>query len=407
MRKPSILGRGYWRLLKGLYGLKQAGRQWYKKFIEEFAKIGFRQIESDWSVHTCETELGRSMTATSVDDILVASTTKAESDQVAKDLGSLFEITDSEQVESLLGCRITRNRARRSIKIDQEIYITSILRQFGMEHCNSATTPLPPKLYLTKHMCPTTQKEREEVSHHPYREVVGKCMYLSTCTRPDISYAVRELARFMSNFGTPHWNAARHLLRYLQGTRSHGLTLGNVDDAYPIFKGLCDSDWAMGENRHSVSGYLILLGTSPIAWSSKQQAVVALSSCEAEYLSCSHCARQILWLRNLFNELGYPQNDPTILLCDNSGTILASRDPQSHSRMKHIDIRHHFIRHCVNNNLIDLRHVPGTQNISDLLTKPLHRLTQAKWVSMLQLDSDQGGVLTSGDPASSVAIVPD
>jgi len=120
-------------------------------------------------------------------------------------------------------------------------------------------------------------------------------MYLANCTWPDISYAVHELAKFMSNYGMKHYKATKHLLQYLQGMRSQGLTYGNSPNPYPLFRAFADSDWAMSEGQKSVSGFLIECGGGIIAWSSKQQVIVALSSCEAEYIACSHCTWQILW----------------------------------------------------------------------------------------------------------------
>jgi hypothetical protein len=155
----------------------------------------------------------------------------------------------------------------------------------------------------------------------------------------------------------------------------------------------------MGDTRKSVSGFIVLMGNSPLAWSSKQQAVVALSSCEAEYLATTHCARDILWFRNLFAELGFPQIQPTTLFCDNQGTVACTHDPHAHSKMKHIAIREHFIRDCIVKRLIDVVHVAGDKNIADLFTKPLHRVLHARWVNMLRLDASQGGVLDA-DPAS-------
>ena len=290
-------------------------------------------------------------------------------------------------MEWLLGCRIRRWRERRLLMLDQEQYVGQILADFGMEHCNSVKTPCP-SFRLTTAMCPTSDEERKEAGNLPFCAIVGKCMYLSNCTRPDISFAVRELARFMSNYGPKHYEAAKHLLRYLQGTRGRGIIYGNEPDPYPIFRSFADSDWAMSDNRKSVSGFIIECGNGPISWSSKQQVVVALSSCEAEYIACSHCARQILWLRSLFDELGFPQTHPSPLYCDNQGTVICTHDPQSHSRMKHIDIRAHFIRDAVNDRLIDVHHIPGVENPADLLTKPLHRFTHNKWLLRIAMHNN-------------------
>jgi len=119
----------------------------------------------------------------------------------------------------------------------------------------------------------------------PYMTVVGKCMYLATCTQPDIACAVQELARFMVNYRSAHITAAKQLLCYLQGTTSHGITLRGSETSQPLFKALTDSDWGMGDSCKLVSGFLIIMGASPLSWSSKQQAVITLSSCKAEYLA--------------------------------------------------------------------------------------------------------------------------
>jgi hypothetical protein len=381
----------YWRLHKGLYGLRQAGRQWYLTLHEAYTNLGYTRCETDWSVYTRRVADGFSMSATSVDDIILVSNSKAESDRAASQINDKFTSTDCGDAEWILGCRVTRCRAKRLLMIDQSQFITTILREFKMDKCNDLTTPCP-KIRLTADMCPKTDNERDEVTKAPYSDycaIVGKCMYLSTCTRPDISFAVRELARFMSNYGKQHYAAAKHLLRYLQGTRTRGIIYGDTENLSPTFRSFADSDWAMSDGRKSISGYVIECGGGPICWSSKQQVVIALSSCEAEYLSCAHCARQIIWLRSLFAELGFPQLSSSTLFCDNQGTVACTHDPHSHSRMKHIDIRAHFIRDCVNRRIIDVHHIPGVQNPADILTKPLDKTIHQKWLHHIRLDIDQ------------------
>jgi hypothetical protein len=240
-------------------------------------------------------------------------------------------------------------------------------------------------------MCAKTSEELEESYKRPYGRLVGKVLYLVTCSRPDLAQPARELARFIANHGEQHWKAAKHLIRYLQGTKSYGVLLGRVDKPYPIFHGLSDSDWGMSDNRKSVSGYIIFFADGPISWSSKQQGTVALSSCEAEYLATTHAAKQILWLRSLASELKINQMDPTSLFCDNQGTVACTHDPQAHTKMKHIDLREHFIRDCVNNRHIEVIHIPGIENSADLLTKPLDSVIHKKWIQSLRLDSVQGG----------------
>jgi hypothetical protein len=142
----------------------------------------------------------------------------------------------------------------------------------------------------------------------------------------------------------------------------------------------------MSENHKSISGFLIECANSPLFWSSKQQVVVALSSYEAEYIACSHCTRQVIWLCSLFEELGFLQTNSMPLYCNNQGTVACIHNPQSHSQMKHIDINAHFIHDTVNHRLINVHHIAGTKNVANLLTKPLHHLIHQKWLSYISMD---------------------
>jgi hypothetical protein len=157
-------------------------------------------------------------------------------------------------------------------------------------------------------------------------------------------------------------------------------------------------DNTMRSPSHNIAGSRTYLGPHSLqashvpragyTWSSKQQVVVALSFCEAEYFACSHCVCQIIWLHSLFAELGFPQLNPMPLYCDNQGTVTCTHDPQAHSRMKHIDIRAHFIHDSVNQRLINVHHIPRTKNPADLLTKPLHWTTHQKWLIRISLHQD-------------------
>lgn len=178
--------------------------------------------------------------------------------------------------------------------------------------------------------------------------------------------------------------ALKRILRYLAKTQNLGITYTATKGESNIsFRAFSDSDWAQAEGRKSVSGYVMEMAGGPIAWSSKQQAVVALSSCEAEYLSTTHAAKQILWTRSILAELGFGAEQPTILFCDNRGTVFCTHDPLNHSAMKHIDLRIHFIRDCVTKKLIMVIHIPGTDNFADLLTKPLGPQVHMKWLNYI------------------------
>ena len=303
--------------------------------------MGMMWCESDWSVHHRTAGGKRTITTTSVDDILAASSLKSESDKFTQQLQQLYALTDNNDVKWILGCQVTRWHSLHCLKLDQEWYTTAILKQFNMEHCNAATVLMLSR--LNSNDCTKTENKIMVMRHIPYCELVHKLMYLATCTCPDITFTVWELAKFMSNYGPTHWKAAKHLLQYLQGTRSYGIYYGHINNPFPIFRGLSDSDWAQGEGQKSVGGHLIMMGGRAIGYSSQQQGVVALSSCEAEYIACADMAKNILWFQSLASELGYAQCLPTTLLCDNQGMITSTHNPQNHSHMKHIDIHYHFI----------------------------------------------------------------
>ncbi len=387
MVAPDGCSTPYWCLHKGLYGLWQAGRQWYLHLHNAYTSLDFKHCQSDWSVYIWQSPSSIIISATSVDDLLIALNSKSESDLAVSQLKQWFTITNKGDTEWLLGCQIQRWRDHRLLIIDQEQYTSQILTDFSMENCNSVKTPCP-TYCLTTTMCPKMDDECREAGQLPYCAIVGKCMYLSTCTRLDISFAIWELAKYMSNYGTKHFEAAKHLLQYLQGTRSRGITYSNSPNTYPIFMSFADSDWAMSKNRKSVSGFIIKCANGPLTWSSKQQVVIALLLCEAEYIACSHCTCQIIWLRSLFEELMSPQSQLTPLYCDNQGTVMCTHDPQSHSRMKHIDIQAHFIRDSVNCRLINVHHIPGIENPANLLTKPLHYTTHQKWLVWISMHKD-------------------
>ena len=271
--------------------------------------------------------------------------------------------------------------------INQEQYTTQILLDFGMDNCNAVKTPCP-TFCLTMEMCPKTDDKRWEAAKLPYCALIRKCMYLSNCMCPDISFAICKLVKFMSNYGPKHFEAAKYLLRYLQGTHGRGIIYRNLPNPYPIFTSFTDSDWAMSKGRKSISGFIMQYANGPLTWSSKQQVVVMLSLCKAEYITCSHCACQVLWLWTLFHKLGFLQTKPIPLYCDNQGTVACTHDPQSHSWMKHIDICAHFIRNSINKWLVNVHHIPSTENPVDLLTKLLYRTIYNKWLQHIAMHQD-------------------
>ena len=202
-----------------------------------------------------------------------------------------------ENPDWVMGFKLVKNQEEATISINHSQYIGAILRWFGMEDCNPAQTPLDSNVILSVYDCPQTDDEKAEMQNVPYRELIGALMWLAVVSQPDIAFAATYLACFNANPGPIHWKAAKHMLRYLKGAIGCQLTLGLHSGNSNELIVYANSDWGCDiNNRHSVLGYVFMLGDSAICWSAKKQPTVAVSSTEAKYMSVLHTARQGLWI---------------------------------------------------------------------------------------------------------------
>jgi hypothetical protein len=219
----------------------------------------------------------------------------------------------------------------------------------------------------------------------PYGSVVGAVMYLATCTRPDISYAVGVLARFISNPGRAHWVAAMHLLRYIKATLHLQLIYG-PGASQEEFLTYTDADHGGNpDNGKSTGAYLVTVGSGAISWSSKLQSVVALSSTEAEYIAAVEAGKEIMWLRNMHEEFGEKMKVASTLLMDNQSAIKVTQNPEHHGKMKHLALRTFWLRDIVEAGEIMPYHLPTSEMAADLLTKPLAREKVERFRRMMGL----------------------
>jgi hypothetical protein len=205
----------------------------------------------------------------------------------------------------------------------------------------------------------------------PYQEAVGSLMYAMVATRPDLTFAVSVVSRFMSKPGPMHWMAIKRIMQYLKATLDMRLRIG---EKHMEVKGYSDADWAGDvENRRSTSGYVFFVGEGAVSWNSKRQQTVAQSTMEAEYMAMSRCTREAIWLRQLMEDVGCVQEEATTIMCDNQGSMALAKNPTKHDRSKHIDVQHHFIREKVENKVIELEYCPTQYMVADVLTKALAR----------------------------------
>jgi hypothetical protein len=182
-----------------------------------------------------------------------------------------------------------------------------------MQDCKPVSTPLNPGVRLSTSMSPQNDVEASEMRQVPYISVVGSLMYLAVTSRPDIAYAAGVLARFNSNPGPSHWQAAKHVLRYLNGTMDYKIAYQPSDSPEPFIT-YSDADHGGNpDNGKSTGGYVVKIGSGAVSWSSKLQPLVALSTTEAEHISAVEAGKEILWMRQFMGELRYDVSGPSML----------------------------------------------------------------------------------------------
>ncbi|CAG7826044.1 unnamed protein product [Allacma fusca] len=187
---------------------------------------------------------------------------------------------------------------------------------------------------------------------------------------PTFAFAVSKLAQFSNRYNETHWKAAKGVLRYLRGTTSHGITYRRRGSL--ILKSYTDSDYAGDKiSRKSATAMVVTIDESPISWQSQKQPCVALSSTEAEYIAPNVDLKDVKWPRAFLSELTFAQPEPTTVFVDNQSAIKLSKNPEMHSRTKHIDVRYHFTRNLIEQGEISVTYIPTTEQLADSLTKPL------------------------------------
>ncbi|GJS47066.1 hypothetical protein Tco_0597187 [Tanacetum coccineum] len=233
-----------------------------------------------------------------------------------------------------------------------------------MESCDPVDTPMVEKSKLDE----DTQEKVVDPTH--YRGMVGTLMYL-TASRPDLTFAVCMCARYQAKPTEKHLNAVKRIFKYLKGTINRRLWYPK--DSSIALTAYTDTDHAVCQDtRRSTSGSMHLLGDRLVSWSSKRQKSFAISSTEAEYIALSGCCTQVLWMRSQLTDYGLGFNKIS-MYCDNKSVIALCCNNVQHSRSKHIDIRFHFIKEHVENEVVELYFVNTEYELADIFTKPLCR----------------------------------
>ena len=263
--------------------------------------------------------------------------------------------------------RITRDCKKKTISLDQTCYAEKVVKRFSQENCKPVSVPLPTGYNPRPH---SDQNSSNATLRSRYQSVIGSLLYIMLGTRPDISFAVIKMSQFSSNPTEEHLQKALYIVRYLSSSKELCIVYSGTGDS----NGLCaysDTDWAGDvETSRSTTGYAIFLGNGIVSWLSRRQRRVTLSSTEAEYCGMTETAKQLRWIRNLYEELGFKLG-PLPLCVDNQGAIFLASNPAQEGRTKHVRMTEHFIRESVEFGEIKLYYVPTDQQFADIFKKNL------------------------------------
>lgn len=351
-------------LKKSLYGLKQSGRVWNSCLDRFLTSYGLKRSNADPCIYyDCEAGI---IIGVYVDDLLIIG--KLEKiDAFKGEIKKHFVAKDLGPASQILSMQVTKEDGG-SITLDQTSYVDEILHTFKMNDAKPAATPLDPSIKYSYANDQEWEKVKEDSKMIPYRQAVGSLLYLACGSRPDLSYPSTYMSQFSERPTAEHWRGIKHILRYLKGTKFRKLRFQKTGKKLQAYS---DADWG-GDiiDRKSFNGYVILLAGGPVSWSSKKQTSVALSSTEAEYISMCHAAKEILWFKNLLNEICPNLVDtPQKILADNQGAIFISKNHATSERSKHIDLKYFFLRDLVEKRTLTFEHVSSENNIADVMTK--------------------------------------
>ena len=352
------------KLVKCLYVLKQAPKQWHQKFDQVMMESGFRINECDKCIYVKNTTHGYVILCLYVDDMLIIGSDEKMIRSTKDMLKSRFDMKDMGLADVILGVRITRTQS--GLILSQTHYVDKILENFAKGDTSIARTPIDTSQHLRKN-------RGDSVNQVEYSRIIGSLMYLMSCTRPDLAYAVSRLSRYTSKPSSEHWKSITRLLRYVRYTREYGLHYGR----HPaVIEGYTDANWISDiKDSRSTSGYVFTLGGAAVAWKSSKQTVISRSTMESEFIALDICAEEAEWLHQFVEDIPeWPKPVTAISIhCDNQSAIGRAQNTMYNGKSRHIRRRHKTIRQLISTGVITVDWVKSKDNIADPLTKGLSR----------------------------------
>ncbi|GJS12476.1 ribonuclease H-like domain-containing protein [Tanacetum coccineum] len=343
------------KLKKSLYGLKQAPRQWNAKLTSTLIENGFGQSKYDYSLFT-KTDKGVFLALlVYVDDIIITGNNIAEIEKFKIFLKSKFRIKELEKLKYFLGIEVVHTD--KGICLNQRKYVLDLLSEYGMLSCKPVDIPLLSKLIISNEAT-TCDPVLENIID--YQKLMGKLIYL-TNIRPDISYVMHCLSRFMHSPLKSHLKTAFKILRYLKGYP--GLGIHFVKTSGMSLSAFSDADWAKCFiTRKFVTGYCIFLNNSLISWKSKKQNTLSKSSTESEYRALALVTSEVIWILKILKDLKIENLLPVNLHCDSNSAIKIAANPVFHERTKHLEIDLYFVREKILKGVVKTVKIPRSCN---------------------------------------------
>ena len=349
------------RLIKSLFGLRQAPRTWFKKIQRFLSEQGLSHMKADYSLFYVSSSKGIIILILYVDDLLVTGSDNDGICSLKQKLMQRFDMIELGNVTYYLGVEFIRSNF--GIFLSQKAYASQILSEFNMAACTPASVPMVEGSHLG------VEDDSPKVDARKFQRLVGMLIYLVN-TKPKILYATGVLSRYMHDPRVPHMEAAYHVLRYIKGALDFGILY--CKDHSPTMIGYTDADWGNYKiDRKSITGWVFTSAGGPISWSSKKQQTVAISSTDAEAKALTDGIREAIWLRTLSTKIHGIMPNPITLFYDNQSTLKAARNPVHHEQLKHIELWLHFIRENVVEDTVETLYIQTCDQITDIFTKPL------------------------------------
>jgi len=350
------------RLNLALYGTKQAGRLEGIKLDKELKEMGAVRSKVDPCLYEwCHPVHGRAFILVYVVDLLVADEKLDGFKAVKHFVSAKFEVRDMGEVRDFIGMNVMRNRAAKTLTLSNPGHTATLLDAFGMDTATPNKTQMTSGFKLTK----TTAGLLPEGNR--YVKWGGSLLHLSTTTRRDIFFAVGVLSRFMSCPEEDHMRAAKGVLRYLRGASRLGVVYGSSKR----LQGFVDADWAGDmDGRRSKTGFVFTCNGGPIAWASKRQSTVAISTAEAEDVAAAMATKEALWLRKLLSALGV-DDEAVAMGEDNQSCLALVNNPEATGWTKHVYVAYHMFRDYQARRYVAFYFLPSGDMPADGLIKPL------------------------------------